>query len=141
MKKFVSYFLVFFIVCVGIYSLVGVKTEALFEKANKYENLKNPNKTITDPNQQDNYIVHWGYIGGFLSGTIGVIFSCLSLIILMYTFLNQVRKNELSEIESRIFKLIDLLVEINKNNELSTKSKDFLDANKDLNNLSELKKN
>ncbi|CEI52040.1 putative phage abortive infection protein [Acinetobacter bereziniae] len=139
MKKLISYILVFIVIFFGIYSLIGVRTEILFEKANEYEKLKDPNKNLPEQNIQDNYIVHWGYIGGFLSGTLGVIFSCLSLIILMYTFINQVRKNELSEVESRIFKLIDLLVEINKNNNLSNKSKKFLDDNKDLNNLSELK--
>lgn len=140
MKKIISYSLAFIIIFVGIYYLVGVEIEILFEKVNTYEKLKESDKQLSATNIQDNYIVHWGYIGGFLSGTLGVIFSCLSLIILIYTLINQVRKNEISEVESRIFKLIDLVVEINKNNELSNKTEEFLKNNKNKNNLNDLKK-
>ena len=92
-------------------------------------------------NAADQYIVNLGYFGSFLAGTLGLIFGFLSLIFLVFTFLNQSRKNEVSDIENRIFKLIELLVEIKNQNNLSTISLEFLESNKELSNLETLKNN
>ena len=92
-------------------------------------------------NAADQYIINLGYFGSFLAGTLGLIFGFLSLIFLVFTFLNQSRKNEVSDIENRIFKLIELLVEIKNQNNLSQISQEFLERNKHLSNLDTLKNN
>jgi hypothetical protein len=92
-------------------------------------------------NVADQYVVNLGYFGSFLAGTLGLVFGFLSLIFLVFTFLNQSRKNEISDIENRIFKLIELLVEIKNQNNLSKISQDFLEKNKNLSNLETLKNN
>lgn len=94
-----------------------------------------------DLNIQDQYIINLGYLGSFLAGTLGLIFGFLSLIFLVFTFLNQSRKNEVSDVENRIFKLIELLVEIKNQNNLSIISQNFLERNKELSNLETLKNN
>lgn len=94
-----------------------------------------------DITKDDLYIVNLGYFGSFLAGTLGLIFGFFSLIFLIFTFLNQSRKNEISDIENRVFKLIELLVEIKNQNNLSKISHDFLKKNEDLSDLNVLKKN
>lgn len=96
---------------------------------------------VKDISKDDLYIVNLGYFGSFLAGTLGLIFGFVSLIFLIFTFLEQSRKNEISEIENRIFKLIELLIEIKNQNQLSEKSQNFLDDNNNISNLNTLKKN
>jgi len=102
----------------------------------------NNTKLLSD---NDLYITNLGYFGSFLSGSIGLVFAFVTLILLVFTFLEQSRKNEISEVESRIFKLIEVLVEIKNQNELSRKVEIFLEKNNDISDLSlfknELKKN
>lgn len=95
--------------------------------------------------KDDLYITNLGYFGSFLSGSIGLLFALASLIFLVSTFLDQFRKNEISEVENRIFKLIEILVEIKNQSKLSENVKFFLEKNKNTSDLelfkNELKKN
>ncbi|OEC91774.1 putative phage abortive infection protein, partial [Acinetobacter sp. YK3] len=95
-------------------------------------------KNIT---KDDLYIVNLGYFGSFLAGTLGLIFGFVNLIFLIFTFLEQSRKNEISEIENRIFKLIELLVEIKNQNNLSKNIQVFIENNKNISYLKKLKLN
>ncbi len=133
-----------FIKYVSFIGVLTILTSSLF--VDKYGNLIpsileyfKPEK-VRDLNVADQYIVNLGYFGSFLAGTLGLIFGFISLIFLVFTFLNQSRKNEISDIENRIFKLIELLVEIKNQNNLSQISQIFLKDNENLSNL-ELFKN
>lgn len=147
-KDFIKYLVLFITLITLVSFLYSDKFGSLIPNIMEYfkpENVENLNATGQykgkNLNAVDQYIVNLGYFGSFLAGTLGLIFGFLSLIFLVFTFLNQSRKNEISDIENRIFKLIELLVEIKNQNNLSKISQDFLEANKDLSSLEALKIN
>lgn len=136
-KDFIKYLVVCITLIVLFSSLFLDKFGSLIPNIMEYfkpENIKKLNET-------DQYVINLGYFGSFLSGTLGLIFGFLSLIFLVFTFLNQSRKNEISDIENRIFKLTELLIEIKNQNNLSKISKKFLRKNKNLSDLKTLKEN
>ena len=64
------------------------------------------NDVITTSNQADNYIVHLGYIGDYISGTIGVGISVITLIVVFITFYAEKRKNKRQRFEDHFFHLL-----------------------------------
>lgn len=77
-------------------------------------------------NEQDSFIVHMGYLGDFLSGTLGIFLSFISIIFVIVTLVNQNKRQDLEKVESRIFKLVELLGEIKNSNKLSEESRVFI---------------
>jgi len=65
------------------------------------------NDVITSNNQQDNYIVHLGYIGGYLTGTVGLGISIITLFLVFITFNNEKRKIDRQRFEDHFFYLIN----------------------------------
>lgn len=91
-------------------------------------------------NEQDSFIIHMGYLGDFLSGTLGIFFSFLSIIFVIISLIKQNRKNELNEVESRIFRFIEMLSQITNQNDLLKVAKKFVEENKDNSDIEELKR-
>lgn len=86
-------------------------------------------------NEQDSFIIHMGYLGDFLSGTLGILLSFISIIFVIVSLVNQNKRQDIEKVESRIFKLIELLGEIKNSNNLSEASKIFIkkyESEKDL---------
>lgn len=142
-KNFIKYFLPIILVIIFLITLLFLeKSGSIIPNIYGYLDKSNIDRDI---NGADQYVVNLGYFGSFLSGSLGLIFTLASLIFLGLTFLDQSRKSQISEIENRIFKLIEVLVEIKNQNLLSDKSKTFLDNNKTVSDLdffkNELKKN
>lgn len=77
-------------------------------------------------NEQDSFIIHMGYLGDFLSGTLGIFLSFISIIFVILTLINQNKRQDVEKVESRIFKLIELLGEIKNSNNLSEESRVFI---------------
>ena len=61
------------------------------------------NDVITASNQQDNYIVHLGYIGNYLTGTVGLGISIITLLLIFITFHNEKRKIDSQRFEDHFF--------------------------------------
>ncbi len=61
------------------------------------------NDVITASNQQDNYIVHLGYIGNYLTGTVGLGISIITLLLIFITFHNEKRKIDRQRFEDHFF--------------------------------------
>ncbi|GAA5558010.1 hypothetical protein Asch01_02760 [Acinetobacter schindleri] len=90
-------------------------------------------------NEQDSFIVHMAYLGDFLSGTLGIFLSFLSILLVIISIHIQNRKHEINEIENRIFTLIGLLGEMKVSGKLSRKARKFLKKTSGINNLEEIK--
>lgn len=76
--------------------------------------------------EQDTFIIHLGYLGDFLSGTLGIFLSFISIIFVILSLVNQNKRQDVEKVESRIFKLIGLLGEIKNSNNLSEESRVFI---------------
>lgn len=77
-------------------------------------------------NDQDSFIIHMGYLGDFLSGTLGILLSFISIMFVVLSLVNQNKRQDVEKVESRIFKLIEILGEIRDRNKLSEASKIFI---------------
>ncbi len=82
----------------------------IYTKANQYEKWMTNNSVdiikndvITASNQQDNYIVHLGYIGNYLTGTVGLGISIITLLLIFITFHNEKRKIDRQRFEDHFF--------------------------------------
>lgn len=154
-KEFWKYlsiiFLIFaFIIFIYKYNFLGEDFQNLANKIS-YNHFSivtdmdgNEKRVLLSPglssNEQDSFIIHMGYLGDFLSGTLGIFFSFLSIIFVIISLIRQNRKNELNEIEARIFRFIEMLSQITNQNDLLKVAKKFVEENKDNSDVEELKR-
>jgi len=118
-KDLISLLIVVIFIFWGIYSLIGTKIETLLEKAKIYEDRKFKalsevdvngvgKTTLSNINEQDNYIIHLGYIGDFISGSLGISLSVITLIVVLITFIKERDRVERQKFEDRFFKLLEI---------------------------------
>ncbi|WP_445659835.1 putative phage abortive infection protein [Acinetobacter sp. F16] len=96
-----------------IYYYFGRDILYIIKKASDYEDFMTnrdinilKNDVITTANQADNYIVHLGYIGDYLTGTVGLSISIITVFLVFITFYNEKRKIERQRFEDHLFHLL-----------------------------------
>lgn len=67
-----------------------------------------PPETAITLNQQDSYIIHLGYFGDFLQGSVGIVVSLLVLTTVFYTFFIEKNRVEKQRFEDRFYHLLHM---------------------------------
>lgn len=80
----------------------------IYEKEIQQNNQVTLKKEVLNGNEQDNYIVHLGYFGSFLAGTVGLLVSIITVIMLFITFKLEKDRVKMQRFEDRFFKLIEI---------------------------------
>jgi hypothetical protein len=124
--------LVITLISIIIYDYFGENITYMINKSSDYEDFMTnrninifKNDVITTANQADNFIVHLGYIGDYISGTIGVGISVITLLIVFLTFYAEKKKNQKQRFEDHFFHLLSIHRDNVKTMKIEHKSFDF----------------
>ena len=102
--------LIFFLVIIFIFFLsyffFGESLSNIINLINKYPRVAPENGVLI--NQQDSYIIHLGYLGSFLQGSIGLIVSIVIMFTIFITFSIERKRVNAQRLEDRFYHLLEM---------------------------------
>lgn len=119
--------LILVLIFLGSSFLFGEDVNNIVRLINEYPRVEPSNGVLI--NQQDSYIIHLGYLGSFLQGSIGLIVSVVIMFSVLLTFMIERNRISSQRLEDRFFKLLEIHRENVKGMRISHKGFDCNNEN------------